>query len=68
MDIREAAKSEARTLGEYIQAKLGHSLASFSRSEGIPVSTLNDRWRSSEGKIRVMDTVFRAYVKRFDQL
>lgn len=68
MNIRETAKLETRTIGVFIKDKLGCSKADFARAEDIPVSTLNDRWKSDDGRVRVMDTVFRVYIERFKHL
>jgi DNA-binding transcriptional regulator YiaG len=67
-DIRETAKSEPRTLAKYIRGKLGVSLTEFARIEQTPVSTLNDRWISPTGKVRIMDAAYRVYVHRFGDL
>lgn len=68
MSIREVAKQEERTLAKYVKAKLRCSLKAFCDSEGVPVSTMQDRWRSDDGRARVIDMVFRFYVDRFSEL
>jgi hypothetical protein len=68
MDIRKQAENETRTLGKYLRAKIGVSIQDFSKAESVPVSTLNDRWKSKTGKIRVMDAVLRHYINRFNAL
>jgi hypothetical protein len=68
MDLKTEAKAETRTFAKYIRAKLGCSAASFAESQGIPVSTLNDRWISPKGKIQIMTSVYRVYVLRFEEL
>jgi hypothetical protein len=68
MDIRQSAKTETRTLGKYVKAKLGISLKDFCAAESVHPRTLYDRWETTEGKVKVMDTVFRFYVAKFDDL
>jgi len=43
-------------------------LAEFCRVEDLSRSTMDDRWNSPDGKIRVMDMVLRAYITRFEGL
>lgn len=64
MSIREQAKTESRTLARYIKGKLGIPLSEFSKLESTSASTLNDRWHSPEGKIRIMDAAFRMFIRR----
>jgi hypothetical protein len=65
MNIRELAKTEQRTLGKYIKAKLGIRLTQFAELEETPVSTLNDRWKSPTGRVRIMDAALRVCLDRF---
>ena len=59
---------KSRHLSTYIRAKLGISLADYARTEGVPVSTLHDRWNSADGRVRIENAVFRFYVERFEDL
>ena len=68
MSIQNTAETENRTLGKFIKAKLDISLAEFARCECTPVSTLNDRWRSAAGKVRIMDAAWRFYSNRYGDL
>lgn len=66
--MRKVSEKESRTLAKYIKAKLGIKLSEFSELEDTPVSTLNDRWKSPSGKIRMIESVFNRYVRMFDDL
>jgi hypothetical protein len=68
MNIRESAKTETRTLGKYIKAKLCIRLSEFARLEETSVSTLNDRWKSPNGKIRIMQAVVCVGIERMEGL
>ena len=65
MNTREQALS---TLAKYIKAKLNCTLTEFSKVEGVPVRTLQDRWQSETGRAHIQNAVFVYYVKRFDEL
>jgi len=67
-NIREQATQETRTLAKYVKGKLGCTLAEFCRVEDLSRSTMDDRWNSPDGKIRVMDMVLRVYITRFEGL
>jgi len=68
MTMRKAAKSEKRTLRQYLNEKLGMSVTAFAMASEISLRTLYDRWNSPEGKIHVMNSVHSFYVERFEGL
>jgi predicted transcriptional regulator len=56
------------TLSGYIKRKLGLSLKQYAKISGLPVSTLQSRWKSQRGRIDIENAVFKYYVTRFDEL
>ena len=57
MSKRRNTDEEKRPLGEYVQAKLGITLAQFIIDEGVKRQTVYNRWKRPEGRKSIMDAV-----------
>lgn len=68
MNTQKPKQKEDRSLSYFVKAKIGISLSDFAKEEEEKENTLYARWNSPTGKSRVMDSVFRAYVRRYDDL
>ena len=55
-------------LSHYIKSKLNMQLNSYSKASGIPVSTLQSRWKTERGRQDIENAVYKMYIKRFDDL